>query len=166
MSEKTDKMQPMDATIRERQNGIVATNSKRVCWAIKTLVAEMADLFPETPVEYSNHDGRNTALDVTFDLSVLDDEDRSTLIALFTLFDFNADPRIEAIIAEGQRVLVSMKANPRTQDSRESFGLAEAWGVLTDGDDDDDSGEDGFLTAMVGDAPWTDAEFLAAEGSL
>lgn len=135
MSKKSDEPTPMDASIRERATGTTASNTQRVCYAIKTLVAEMHALFPETPVEYSDYDGRNTALAVSFDLSPLDEETGTTVLALFTLFDFDADPRIASVDADGPVVLISFRANARTQDSREPFGLAEAWEVLTEGDD-------------------------------
>lgn len=131
-----EKTGPMDPSLREDVVGAPAVNSQRVCWAAKTLVAEVEELFPETPVEYSNHDGRNTALDVTFDLTTLDKNERADLVALLSLFDLDADPRIDAIIVGGghmaDQVLVSFHANPRTQDSRAPFGLGDALDVLSD----------------------------------
>lgn len=156
MSDKTDKAETkmMDPTAREATVGAPAANNARVCYAAKTLVAEVEALFPETPVEYSNYDGRNTALDVTFDLTTLDEEDRATFIALFTLFDFDADPRVDMVIPahEDAALLVSFKSNAQTQDSRDPFGLDEAWSALTDSeawsvltDSEGGSDEDGSL---------------------
>lgn len=129
-----DKSTPMDATIREERVGTPAVNRQRVCWAAKTLVAEVDELYPEIPVEYSNHDGRNTALDVTFDLTVLDSTDSDMLVTLLELT--SSDSRIAyVIVGDEDVVLVSFEGNPRTQDSRDPFGLSDALGVLTEGDD-------------------------------
>lgn len=135
------KVEPMDDSIKEAREGTPFTNAPRQCWAMKTLINEVHSLFPETPYEVSNIDGRNTALDVTFDLTVLEDVDHATMIALLTLFDLAEEPRIEQIISEDESILVSFKSNPRTQDSREPFGLVEAYAVLVeedDGGDEDD----------------------------
>lgn len=130
--EKEDpKVKPMDASIRESRTGTIHVNQQRPCYAAKTLVAEVTELFPETPFEYSNYDGRNTALDVSFDLTMLDHEDTASLIALLTLFDFGADPRINLVIEEDEVVLVSFRPSARTKDSRESFGLADAWDIFS-----------------------------------
>lgn len=130
--------EPMDDTTREAKVGKPHTNQQRVCYAIETLVGEVHDLFPETPVEYSGRDGRGTALDVSFDLSVLDDRDTSLLLALLGLLD--SDERVAAVITEDKASLVSMRSDPRTQDSRASFGTADAFDVLTDEPDFDQAG--------------------------
>ena len=130
--EQADKSQPMDPTTKEVLVGTPQINRQRVCWAAKTLVAEVDELFPETPVEYSNYNGRNTALDVTFDFTVLDLPDRDTAIALLELL--STDSRVDEVIEGGAQmdaqVLVSFKPNATTQDSREPFGLGDALVVL------------------------------------
>lgn len=131
MSEK--EATPMDPSVREESVGTPTVNTRRVCYAAKTLVAEVEALFPETPVEYSNHDGRNTALDVSFDLTVLDSEDAASFLTLMSLLDdpaHNDDPRIREVVVEDGAVLVGFKSDPRTQDSRDPFGLADALSVL------------------------------------
>jgi hypothetical protein len=145
MSKKNDKTEapaPMDPSVREESVGTPAVNASRPCWAAKTLVAEVNALFPETPVEYSNPDGRNTMLDVMFDLTTLDPNDVYDLTTLLNLLDdpaYNVDPRIDSVIAGGQQhagqVLVAFKSNPRTQDSRDPFGLADALEVLAERDE-------------------------------
>lgn len=132
---KTSEMpEPMDVTAREARVGTAHHNHSRVCYAIKTLVAEVHELFPETPVEYSNFDGRYTALDVTFDLTVLDDEDEARLARLLSLIE--NDARVAEVIAdEDGAALVSIRSNPRTQDMRDPFGLGPAY-LLLAGDDD------------------------------
>lgn len=137
MSKKTEMPQPMDPSIREEGIATMHVNRKRPCWAAKTLVSEMDVLFPETPVEYSNYNLRNTALDVTFDLTTLDSTDREMAANLLELT--SSDSRIEDVIVgagdmDGQ-VLVSFIANPRTQDSRAPFGLGDALDVLADDDE-------------------------------
>lgn len=127
--------EPMDVTFAEDKNPTPKQNQPRVCWAAKTLIAEVLALFPETPVETSNIDGRNTALDVSFDMTVLDHEDRVTFTGL--MIAMSEDERIWDITTEDDSVLVSFKSNPRTQDSREPFGLDAAYLVLV--------GEEGSL---------------------
>lgn len=127
---KGEKNQPMDTSIREEAVAVPVTNNQRVCWAAKTFVAEVNELFPETPVEYSNYDGRNTALGVTFDLSMLDSSENQLLVDLLTMKPY--DPRIIEVAADydTQSVYLRFKADPRTQDLRDPFGLADAYEVL------------------------------------
>lgn len=138
-SSKTAKMpEPMEAsTTPPAAVGTPATNNVRVCWAAKTLVNEFTDLFPETPVEYSNPDGRNTMLDVSFDLTAVPDSDRDAAAALLELVE--TDARVGSVFIESaaESLLVSFKSSARTQDSRDSFGLADAWDVLSDGEEFD-----------------------------
>lgn len=131
--------EPMDSRITEAKVGSPSSNNERVCYAAKTLVAEAHELFPETPVEYSNPDGRNTMLDVSFDLTALDTNEADELTALLELV--KTDARVSDVIVENDTVLISFKASARTQDSRDSFGLADAWYVLTEGT------ETGYLAA-------------------
>lgn len=124
--------EPMDSRITEAKVGTPSSNNERVCYAAKTLVAEAHELFPETPVEYSNPDGRNTMLDVSFDLTALDTNEADELTALLELV--KTDARVADVLVDDDTVLISFKASARTQDSRDSFGLADAWYVLTEGD--------------------------------
>lgn len=128
----------MDPGARETKTPEGVVRQPRPCWAIKTLVEEFRALFPETPVEYSNYNQFDTALDVTFDLSMLEPVEVYDVAMMFNLLGdpaTNRDPRIDVVITGGEhheaQVLVSMRANARTQDSREPFGLADAWSVLT-----------------------------------
>lgn len=137
-----DKNTPMDASVPESRTAVPSTNSPRVCWALKTLVDEFRNLFPETRTEYSNYDGRNTALSVTFDLTGIPEDVRTDAALLMELLNdpaYNEDKRIEYVIIEDEHALVTMRANPRTQDSREPFGLADAYEVLA-GDDEPEDG--------------------------
>lgn len=122
--------EPMDAGATESKVGTPVTNNHRVCYAGKRLVAEVHDLFPETPVEYGNYDGRNTALDVIFDLTALDATDSDMLAGLLELT--TTDDRVAEVLVEDDLALVSFKGNPRTQDSRATFGLSDALDVLSE----------------------------------
>lgn len=162
MPKKSDAPQPMDPSFREKKVGVVGANNQRVCYAIKTLVSEVRNLFPETPVEYSNYDGRNAALAVTFDCSMLDAAEADEFASLLLLT--RTDPRVDEVIVEpdlGASVLVSMKASARTQDSRESFGLARAWEILTEGESPEDFGGWEF---NINAGPWPDETVIG--GSL
>jgi hypothetical protein len=122
--------QVMDPSIREGRVGKPHVNNERVCWAIKTLNEEFWTLFPETPVEYSAPNGRNTMLAVTYDLTNLDGEDQSTAVSLLNLIA--GDPHVKDVLVDEGTALVEMVASARTQDRRDSFGLMEAHEVLTD----------------------------------
>lgn len=140
MSKESDKKSaPMDTAIVENKNPVAATNRQRPCYAIKTLVAEVQALFPETSYEVSNYDGRNTGLDVMFDMTSIPEDVADGAGLLISMVD--SDPRVELTIVgsdDVQGVLVSIKPGPRTQDIRDSFGLAEAWSVLSEGYDFED----------------------------
>jgi hypothetical protein len=127
----------MDSSTREAPVGTPSTNTKRTCWAALTLVAEVHEVFPETPVEYSNYDGRNTALDVTFDLTGLTSPDDDDLASALQLVE--TDERVDTVILGGTthegQVLVSFKSSLRTQDSREPFGILDALSVLSGKDE-------------------------------
>lgn len=145
MKDKTEP-QPMDDSTREVATAAPITRTQRPCGAIKQLVKEMHALFPETPVEYSNFDPYNRALDVTFDLTPLDaDTDKTNATNLLLLLAdpaHNVERRIEDVIvaSDMDSVLVSMRASLRTQDNPEPFGLADALHILSgdEGYDDDD----------------------------
>lgn len=139
MSTNRKTITPMDDGIRERSVGEAAVNRQRECWAIKTLVGEVLALFPETSAEYSNYNGRNTALDVTFDLTGMEGGDSVVFNNLLCLLDDGADPRVREVITEDYaQALVSMHPDPRTHDLRNPFGIAQAYEALTADDDGPD----------------------------
>lgn len=129
MTDKASNIKPMDTATRELAVGTPAVNAPRICLAAKTLIREVHALFPETPVETSNIDGRNTALDVMFDLTALDDSDNALLSTILTMTE--TDERVAEVVLDNGSALVSFKSNPRTQDSREEFNLAGAFEILT-----------------------------------
>lgn len=129
------KMEPMDPGAREGDNPGVSAHTPRVAYALKTLVAEVLALFPETPVEYSHPDGRNTQLGVTFDLTALPDEDdRENFSAL--LRSVRLDARVEEVrvYAEEMQLYVQLFSRPRTQDDRSTFSLGDIWLSMADED--------------------------------
>lgn len=133
---KKDASTEMDTAIREKAVGTPHSNNERVCWAIKTLVAEVLELFPETAVTYDSPDGRNTMLSVSFDTENMEPNDSSTLLDLMELA--HADIRVGDVVFDKTYITVSMIPNPRTQDLRDPFRLAETLEILAESDDEGD----------------------------
>lgn len=127
--------EPMDPRMREQAVGTMAVNRQRECWAIKQLVREVHELFPETGVEYSQYDGRNTALAVTFDLTTMEGGDsvvfNNIMSALAT------DERVFKVETDDYHsATVFIVPGPRTQDVRDEFGLVTAYEILTEPDEE------------------------------
>lgn len=142
MSKKTEETQPMDPAVREvAAEGQAMSNAPRVCYAAQTLIEEFTELFPETTYETCDVDGRNTALGVKFAIGAIqDEEERSiakTMIRTLTVSDrvyeaavyYNVKIGLDHDVAT-EEGYVRFHSNPRTQDSREPFGLAEAYEIL------------------------------------
>lgn len=127
------KHEPMDASFREDKIGTMATNHKRVCWALKTLISEIVEVFPETEnaVEYSDYDGRGAALTATIDLTVFDNDDDAILF-LQLIYLVGDDHRVYEVVPDEvtSSVAVTLKSNPRTQDLRTTFNVSPAWVIL------------------------------------
>lgn len=119
---------PMDPEAVETATPTPMSNNQRVCYALETLVAEAQQSFPGLSVEYSAFDGRNTALAATFDLTSVHEPEPSMLRDGLGLVV--GDPRVADVVADESAVTVTMHSNPRTQDSREPFNLADAMFVL------------------------------------
>lgn len=137
---KNKTVEPMDDGIREQAVGVAAPNTQRQCWAIKTLVAEVDHLFPDTPATYGDYTTRNAALSVEFDLMGVEEPARAYAIDLFTMLGdsaHNEDARIASVEVVGWEVKVTMKPHPILMDTRDPFGLPEAWAVLFEADDED-----------------------------
>lgn len=125
---KTAAPEPMDASMPEVQTPEVRTNTQRNSYALDALIEEVRNLFPETAFEVSNYDWRNAALDVQF---TTDEEDLPRLLSLV-----DTDERVAEVLDDGAgTLLVSLHPNPRVQDSRETFGLAEAYKALSGTED-------------------------------
>ena len=75
----------MDRSLRETVDGVPHVNTKRPCWAAKTLAEEVTELFPETRITYDNYDGRGAALDLGIDMADLNSQGREDLSQLIHL---------------------------------------------------------------------------------
>lgn len=134
--------QPMDPSVIEQDTpeGATITNTYRVCDALEQFVNEFRALFPETPVTYTNVNGRNTALGARFDLTALTDEQErinaTMLLSVLGSAHVDDKPRIarSGVDSDGSNATVVMHNDPRTQDLTDSFGLSSAYVVLL-GDD-------------------------------
>lgn len=126
----------MDPSIPETAVATPRGNKSRPCWAIETLRQEVEALFPETAVEYSAYTRYNAALGVSFDCSMLDDEDWT--IARKAIGLIPVDARVQGIVVDGgqRAIYVEMLSNARTQDSRMPFGLADAYALLIETDEE------------------------------
>lgn len=122
--------QPMDATITEATTGTAHVNHQRQCYAMETLIKEVLDLFPDTPFEVSNFDGRNTGHDVTFDATAVPEDERTTFNNLLLLTE--TDIRVKTVTVADDEVLVEFTNDPRFQDMRLTFGLTSAYMILVD----------------------------------
>lgn len=123
------KPEPMDPSFNESSTGQVHVNHKRNAYALVQLVDEVRRLFPETPYEFANYNGRNTAMSVVFDLTVMDNDDAITFGQLLGLV--KTDPRILDVIVDDDAVLVDLFPSARYQDNPDSFNLAETYEILT-----------------------------------
>lgn len=123
--------EPMDPDAPETTDTEVQaiTHRQRNVYAMDTLIAEVRDLFPETEVVVSNHNRFNAALDVQFASDTGDHEILRTLLALV-----KDDERVAEVLVDTEEntVLVAFHPLATTQDRRDAFGLAEAYGVLTE----------------------------------
>jgi hypothetical protein len=130
--------EPMDATIRETAEPVAALPNQRLAYAAKTLLAEVADLFPEMTYVEGERNGRGVLIGLVFEMASLSPRDADTVVALFTLFDFNAEPRIADVTYDGEEQLLSVtfRNQPSIYDSRDLFGLSDALLVLAGRDDD------------------------------
>lgn len=136
--------EPMDPSAREVANPEPITSTARVCYAAKTLLSEVAALFPDATYEDGERNGRGVLIGLTFELASLSEGDAidlSTLLNLLSDPAHNEDPRIESVTEdeEEQLIGVAFRNDPRFYDLREPFGLADAMLVLA-GEPDDDKG--------------------------
>lgn len=116
----------MDADASTEVATSLPRNQARECYALTTLVAEVADLFPETRYVTDNYDVTNAALDVTFSECAPD------LISLLNLV--GGDERVVHAIAGGGDLegsfYVSFSSVATIKDSRDPFNLIDALAVL------------------------------------
>ena len=121
--------QPMDPGGPEPTSAPRSPNRQRSAYAITTLVSEVEQVFPGVRSEPSNYNGFNTATDVTFDLTSVSEDEVATLTTLLSMLD--SDSRVARVDVEDGQALVSLHSNLRTQDLRDSFGVAQAHEVLS-----------------------------------
>lgn len=125
--------QPMDpegptTTMTEAVKAHVSR--ERVAYCLDTLVKEVHELFPETPVEYSERNNRGVALAVSFDLTTLDQTDREALTELLLSLP-ELDERLVGAVGDEDGVAVVAYGSPRTQDIRTVFGIVQAYRIYT-----------------------------------
>lgn len=119
--------EPMDSSVPEVTGAPPVANRQRNAYALDVLIGEVLEVFPETTFEVSGVNRFNTALHVAFH-----PEEFERLDELLALVE--DDPRVEEVLAEPEdhTILVCLHANLRLQDSRELFGLSEAWVILAE----------------------------------
>lgn len=160
-----EKSEPMDPGAREQTVPDPVTNVGRTAYALKTLVSEVLALFPETPHEFSERDGRGVALAVMFDTTMIDGHDRDEFEALLGAVEL--DERVDTVVSEDDLTLVLLRSSARTQDDRSTFDLD---GILASMRDEsgmvfaDPSGvsEPGENVIAFGDLDQSEAEGLTA----
>lgn len=123
--------QPMDPGGPEPTSAPRSPNRRRSAYAITTLVSEIEQVFPGISHEVSNYNGFNTALDASFDLTSVSEDEVATLTTLLSMLD--SDSRVARVEIEDGQALVSLHSNLRTQDLRDPFGVAQAYEVLIQG---------------------------------
>lgn len=132
MAKKTaDKApEPMDASAPERAEGKASDTNQRTCYAARTLVEEVSDLFPEVGINIENYNGRNVGLDVVIDASMMDNDDA---ILLYQTVGMIEDQRVRELTTseDTEQMLVSFHNNPRVYDGTEGFGLGDALLILS-----------------------------------
>lgn len=118
----------MDPQVAERKVGTDPLPRQRNCYALTQLIDEFTALFPETPIVVKDRDGRGVAFTVEFNLEYVPRHE--SLSAGDLLLSTVLDPRVAYVnrdAIEANLVEITIARNARTQDSREEFGLADAW---------------------------------------
>jgi hypothetical protein len=128
---------PMDPNVQEVSPAeAVIKHTPRMCYAARTLVEEMAKLFPEIMPEPCATNGRGVALGVRFMLDKIEDRDRR-LAARELIKALEVGIRVsETAIETGEDYgeeygSVYFRSNARTQDDPSPFHLREAFAILT-----------------------------------
>jgi hypothetical protein len=130
----SDKEQsPMDPGAQELLPGeqTVITHASRLCYALRTLVEEFTELFPETTYEVFDINGRNTALSVRFNLAAITDQEREDAAAALIRM-LAGEPRVLESGVEAREGYVRFRPSARTQDNPETFSLRAAYEILID----------------------------------
>lgn len=102
----------------------------RTADALIVLIEEVAALFPETSYELGLPNKWGVIGHVTFETHGI--EGLFELLGLLT-----SDPRVMAVTTDARESLVEVGLHPslRTMDSKEPFGLGDAWVILSEEDE-------------------------------
>ena len=121
---------PMDPSAKEVAAPSGVVRRARPCWAIKTLAAEVFDLFPEATYTLDGYDQFNTALEITYDTGSVEDEHLFSAL----LSCVKGDPRVSAVEYDEDlhQFLVVFRPSARTKDDQTPFGLEDAWLILSE----------------------------------
>lgn len=103
----------------------------RNAYALDTLIEEVTDLFPETTYEVGEPTQWNARTSVVFVTDGI--EGLAGLLPLLA-----SDERVKEITEDEKEGLVEIALLPslRSMDGRHPFGLAEAWGVISEDNDE------------------------------
>lgn len=123
---------PMDPGALEGE-AAMHQNTPRTPYAMEELVSEVEAVFPDVTYEYSNRSPRHVAFTVRFTL-VDPDQQRYLNLLLEWMADpaYNEDPRVLTVLTDREGAEVTFVSNATLMDSRDSFGLVEAHGVLVE----------------------------------
>lgn len=129
----TSGPEPMDADAPERAVAAPTANRQRECYAMMTLRSEVETLFPETSISFGDPDGWGVKHEIIFDMSMLDEAEFKSASLLLSMSLL--DDRVVAFAKdeEEQSMAVEFVTDRRYRDSRETFGLDDAWLILTGG---------------------------------
>lgn len=110
-----------------RQSDVRSPAAYRTADALLTLIEEVTTLFPETSYEVGNPNKWGVISTVTFSTGGIDG-----LAELLTLIA--SDVRVKEITEDSAESLTEIDLYPslRTMDNRDSFGLGDAWVVLSE----------------------------------
>lgn len=128
---KKDQPTPMmdESNYATSSDSVLIT--RRTAYAVETLISEVEAVFPGVDYTLTNRNGRGVALGVTFFGSEETVSDLGNLLLLMNDPAYSEDHRIEEVTEDAEGVHVLFFNRSLLQDSRESFGLAGAWAVLT-----------------------------------
>lgn len=127
----------MDPAARETSTPEAPATTPRLCYAAKTLLSEVATLFPDATYVDGERNGRGVLIGLTFELASLTDDDAVTLVDLLMLLRDPAHSDERRIVDvthdhDEQLLHVAFRNDPRFSDLREPFGLVDAYAVLGD----------------------------------
>lgn len=159
------KIEPMDASAVETPTPQPITTRPRTAYAVDTLITEVQAIYPDMEVETFGPNGRGVNLDVAFY-----DDDEPDLQALLGLVE--SEPRVAEVMrsTNDNCTIVAINNDPAIYDSRDSYGLVDAYKVLSedvpaepalvDPEDDTDDGSSEYDTDLGADAEEGEPEYI------